>query len=81
MIYILDTLFCSRCDKEVAEYYRMSFKDKDGKKRYGAVCPKCHDYIQDNYECESKTCKFVDENKFCSIKKGCRSTWKCPKNK
>lgn len=41
-----DTIHCWICEKETYLQYTVYFYDKDGKYRYGAVCPKCYKNLQ-----------------------------------
>jgi len=37
-----DTIYCWICGKETFYCFTIYFYDEYGKRRYGAICPKCH---------------------------------------
>jgi len=38
-----DIVYCLKCDEGVKEFFTIFFRDEDGRKRYGSVCPDCRD--------------------------------------
>jgi len=33
---------CGLCNKKIETYFPTFYVDKEGKTRYGAICPECH---------------------------------------